>query len=208
VLKLRKVAVTGTVASGKSSVCRILEKYGAYVVNADNIVHEFLKSDKTLGRKVIQLLGSDIVVGGRIDRTKIAKKVFSDDALLQKLEMLIHPQVKKEIERLYSLISKEKSYSFFAAEIPLLFECKWEKDFDATLAVVADEELSKKRFLMQTSYDENEFYRRTERMFSAEEKAERADFVVKNNGTVEDLDNQVKSIITLLEAKDGKRDRK
>ncbi len=207
-LKLRKVAVTGTVASGKSSVCRILEKYGAYVVSADNIVHEFLKSDKNLNRKVIQLLGSDVVVGKNIDRAEIAKKVFSNEELLQKLEMVIHPEVKKELERLYKAAVARGEHRFFVAEIPLLFECGWEESYDATIAVLANKEICKQRFLSQNKGGEDQFDRRNRRMLSPEEKARRADFVIINEGSLENLEQQVKSTITLLEASNGKRDRK
>ena len=92
-LKLKKIAVTGGVASGKSTVCRLFQNLGAYVVSADQITHELLASDNTLKKKVVSIFGHEILEGEVIDRAKVAKKVFSSPDLLYKLEALIHPRV-------------------------------------------------------------------------------------------------------------------
>ena len=77
-LRLRKVAVTGGLSCGKSSVCRIFKELGAYVVSADEIVHRLLSTKTNLGQQVISLLGKEIITNGKINRSTIAKKVFND----------------------------------------------------------------------------------------------------------------------------------
>ncbi len=89
-LKLEKVAITGGLSCGKSSVCRYFKELGAYVISADEIVHQLLIPTNELGQEVIALLGKDIAVNGTIDRSMIAKKVFENKTLLLSLEKLIH----------------------------------------------------------------------------------------------------------------------
>ncbi len=100
-LKLRKVAITGGLSCGKSSVCRILKEFGAYVVSADKIVHQLLSSDTNLGQKIVDLLGTSVLVNQKLDRSRIARIVFHDLELLKALEALVHPAVYRELNRDY-----------------------------------------------------------------------------------------------------------
>ena len=100
-LRLKKIAVTGNVASGKSTVCLFLKECGAYVVNADSIVHKLLSPETTLGKSIINLLGYDVIIDGQFDRRAIAEKVFKDYSLLKDLEKILHPEVQKEINKEY-----------------------------------------------------------------------------------------------------------
>ena len=97
-LKSKKIAITGNLASGKSTVCQFFKEQGAYVVSSDEIVHQLLSPETNIGKKVIALLGKDIVVEDRLNREAIAKIVFRDRQLLLRLEELLHPEVQKEIE--------------------------------------------------------------------------------------------------------------
>lgn len=193
-LTLIKVAVTGGLASGKTSVCRILEKCGACVINADQIVHRLLSPNSIIGQQVITLLGSDIFSEGHINRSKIAEIVFSHPEKLQALEELIHPAVLNEIEEEYQKLSKEKTQPLFVAEIPLLYESESQKSFDAVIAVLADESIAKERFQKNTAYTADEFYRRMARQMHPERKAAEADYVIYNNGNFQELEKQVKEI--------------
>lgn len=121
-LKLKKIAITGGVASGKTSVCRFFEELGAYVVNADGIVHELLKPNTDLGQQIIRQFGPEIIKNGQISRKTIAEKAFKDPKQLRKLEELLHPAVLRKIEELYTAACSGGSYSSFVVEIPLLFE--------------------------------------------------------------------------------------
>jgi len=196
-LKLNKVAVTGGLSCGKSSVCRIFKELGATVVSADEIVHQLLSPQVPDGQQVIKLLGSDIVVNGQIDRSRIAKKVFNDTTLLYSLEKILHPAVNDEIEKHYrNALSNDKS-KLFVAEIPLLFESDFGQ-FDATIAVIADYNICKQRFEQSTGCEKDEFDKRMARQLSPEEKVQMADFVIHNNGSLEDLYLAVKTIYNKL----------
>ncbi len=196
---LCKVAVTGALSCGKSSTCRFFKELGAYVVSADEIVHQLLLSPKTsLGQQIVTLLGEDIVVDGRINRSAIAKKVFNDQQLLQSLEKLLHPAVLHEIDRQYQQVNDRGNFALFIAEIPLLFEINSEKRFDYTIAVEAPEELCRQRFTAATGYGNDEFDKRMSRQLPSATKAQRADFVIQNNGSMEQMHHAVDHLYNKL----------
>lgn len=196
-LRLRKVAITGGLSCGKSSVCRIFKELGAHVVSADEIVHQLLVPNQPLGRQVIELLGKDIVIIGKIDRSTIAKKIFEDQALLRSLEKLLHPAVLSEIEKQYQQIKLGKA-PLFIAEIPLLFETGSEKLFDKTITVWAEPKACMQRFIAATGYDENEYFKRMANQMPADEKAKKADYVIDNSGNMEALQQAVVNLFTNL----------
>lgn len=188
-LSLGKVAVTGGLSCGKSSVCLILKDCGAYVVSADKIAHQLLSSDTNLGQEVVKLLGSDILVNQKIDRSRIAQIVFHHVELLRELEALIHPAVYEEIDREYQIQkNRVSSSSLFVAEVPLLFESGGEVNFDYTIAVVSELDNCFKRFSLKTGYDRSEFDRRMKTQLPLFEKALLADYVIENNGTLQELE--------------------
>lgn len=190
-LKLRKVAVTGGLSCGKSSVCRFLKELGAYVVSADDIVHQLLSPKTLLGQKIIDLLGPDVLSNQEFDKAKIAKKVFRQPELLRSYEQLIHPAVREEIEKQYQKVKAEKSAQLFVAEIPLLFETGGNAFFDSIIVVSANQEHCKERFAKSKGYDPHEYERRSAMQLSIEEKKARADYVIENNGSLEELKQAV-----------------
>lgn len=194
-LKLRKVAITGGLSCGKSSVCLILKELGAYVVSADKIVHQLLTSDANLGKEIVRLLGHSVYVNQTLDRSRIAQIVFQDPKLLKALEELVHPTVYREINKDYQKQQNQlHPPPIFIAEIPLLFESGGEKDFDSVIAVVADEEVCCQRFQQATGFDQMEFNQRMARQMSNLDKAKYADYVIVNNGSYDDLRQATKTI--------------
>ncbi len=191
-LTLRKVAVVGTLAAGKSTVCQFLKECGAYLVEADKIVHELLSSHKFIGQQVIELLGSEILTERKIDRKKIARKVFSNPSDLRALEKILHPAVKEEVKRLYEQIKDSPSYSFFVAEIPLLDKAGMRSFFDTVIRVEADEKIAKNRF-------EKDFEARLKEQ--KEWKNIAADYVLSNNGTLTDLKEKTYNLAHALKEK-------
>lgn len=196
-LNLRKIAITGGVASGKTTVCQFLRELGAYVVEADAIAHELLDPTTDLGQQIIRLLGLGIVKDGQISRRAIAQKVFHSKELLEKLEALLHPAVLFRMNEIYSRVSREERATLFVVEVPLLFEAKWEPLFDAVIAVESDEKSAKERFA-QAGYPEDEYEKRMKRQISPSEKAKRAHYTIKNRGSLEDLRSQVFTLYQTL----------
>jgi dephospho-CoA kinase len=193
-LKIKKIAVTGGLAAGKTTVCQLFKEFGAYVVNADEIVHQLLSPGTAVGQQVVSLLGSDIISGQGLDRKKIAAKVFSQPDLLLALEEIIHPAVFDEIEQKYQQIEREKKYSLFLAEIPLLYETEGEGRFDAVISVLADPALCRKRFMQQTREPVQEFEKRMTRQIEPILKANKAHYTIENNGDLEELKIKIKTL--------------
>lgn len=186
-LKLKKVAVTGSIASGKTTVCQMFQECGAYVISADALVHQFLSPSHPLAQRVIELLGTEIVNENELDRRKIADIVFSDPAKLEKLEKLLHPDVSKAITNAYQALAPT-SYPLFVAEVPLLYEAGFESDFDTVITVEGE----------RRGGEKGDVARREKRLFSSEERRTRADIVIENKGTLEELRKQVKQTFNRL----------
>lgn len=189
-LTLKKVAVTGGLASGKSAACQILKACGAYVVSADEIVHELLASESEISKRVVSLLGSEILKDNKIDRKKIAQKVFSKPELLEQLEKILHPAVLDEIAKRYQKVESQQSHALFVAEVPLLYESESHKFFDYVVAIITDDDTARARY-EKAGHPQREYDLRMKRQFTPHEKAADADFVVMNNGTLDELKRQV-----------------
>ena len=202
-LRLKRVAITGGLSSGKTSVCRFFNELGAKVVSADQIVQSLLNPDTELGRKIIELLGKEIVVIDDssqpvFDRKRIADTVFQNPDKLKKLEDLLHPAVRTAIEKEAIDAERNPEIPLFVAEIPLLFESgNHYKDF-VTIAVVADENECLKRFVDKTKSSPEEFRRRMRQQMNPQEKARNADYVIENRGSLPDLQKQVEGIFKIL----------
>lgn len=193
----KKVAVTGGLSCGKSSVCHLFQELGAYTVSADEIVHRLLTPDTVLGQKVISLIGPTSVSNHKIDRNIIAMNVFQNPSQLKALEAILHPVVSEEMERLYQECVKTRSHPLFVAEIPLLFEAGMQDDFDAVIAVYADPETCKQRFMAQ-GHSAEDFENRARRQLPTEEKASRADYIIYNTNNMEETRQQVKTLFSTL----------
>jgi dephospho-CoA kinase len=196
-LRLKKVAVTGGIASGKSTVCQFFRECGAYTVDADGIVHQLLSSDTNLIQQLIQTFGADIAPDGQIDRKKLAQVVFKDPKSLAHLEQLLHPAVLREVNRRYGIAVAEKA-PLFVAEIPLLYEIGADAFFDTVVAVVADTQLAEARFCA-LGHDIDSFARRLARQLPPAAKAAKADYTIYNNGTLAELRKQVQTLFSTLQ---------
>ncbi len=199
-LGLKKIAITGGVASGKTSVCRYFEELGAFVVNADAIVHELLTPATDLGQQIIRQFGPEILENRKISRRILAEKVFKDPEKLKLLEALIHPAVLQKIEELYSQACQEGIYSSFVVEIPLLFEIEGDKFYDAAVAVLSDEAVASRRF-EQAGFQKSEYERRMSRQLKPHQKAARALYTIHNNGSLEDLRKEVIKLNQIIQNK-------
>lgn len=205
-LNLKRVAITGGLSSGKSSVCRFFNELGAKVVSADQIVHTLLNPDTDLGHQIIELLGNKVVIDsgplkGQFDRKKIADTVFQSPEKLEKLESLLHPAVRVRILEEARLAEKDPSTPLFVAEIPLFFESgKHSEDYEGfiPIAVIADETECRKRFTEKTKEPPEEYTRRMKQQMSPEEKAQSAAYIIYNQGTLQDLKSQVEGIFKQL----------
>ncbi len=190
---MKKIAVTGGMGSGKSIVCQFLKEAGAYVVDADTIVRQYLTPENPIGQQVIKLLGSEVIINNQIDRKKISNIVFSSSTKLKALESILHPAVSDAINQLFETVKENKMYKFFVAEVPLLFEARMEHEFDSVIAVITQEKIARGR----AEYPE-EFDRRSRFQLPSHAKQAQATYVIKNDGDIPSLKAEVTALIPQL----------
>ncbi|MCB1113932.1 MAG: dephospho-CoA kinase [Chlamydiia bacterium] len=193
-LKLKKVAVTGGLSSGKSTVCQFFQQMGASVISADEIVHNLLNQDPNVQTRVLDLLGRKILEKGSLNRKAIAEKVFHNPDKLEQLEKILYPKVQKEIEKAYEMELRKGKSNLFIAEIPLLYEAGMATWFDDVIVVEADQKIRQTRF----SGSSEDFNLRSKRQMSLEDKVKNADYILHNNGSQEELKQSVKILFTQL----------
>lgn len=195
-LKLNKVAITGGLSCGKSTVCSLFKQLGAITVSADEIVHHLLTPNSETGLKIVDWLGQDVLKNGEIDRSKIAERVFQDPKKLKKLESLLHPLVREEINKSYENAKRQSPLSLFVAEIPLLFEAGMQKDFDVIITVTAESKIAESRFKGTA----NEFHSRSSQQMNLEDKVNQSHYTLVNNGSLDELKSQVQNLFNQLKS--------
>jgi dephospho-CoA kinase len=186
------IGLTGGIAAGKSEALAACGRLGAATVSSDAVVHQLLDSEPLLGR-LVERWGEEILTEGRVDRARVGEIVFADPEQLSWLEAQIHPLVGERIGDWLGSLPEETEVA--VVEVPLLFESQMEKVFDTTVAVVAGEEVRRARAEARGHALVGE---REARQLSQNEKANRAEHVVVNDGTVEDLERELSALLASL----------
>jgi dephospho-CoA kinase len=185
-----RVGLTGGLASGKSTVAEMLEDLGAAVLDADEVVRALYREGGAGAEAARELFGAAVLgPDGRVDRTRLAAIVFTDPAARHALEARIHPLVGEERRRFFETAEKGGA-RVAVVEASQLLEAKTESDYDRVLLVMAPEEERVRRWGGRGG-DPEDARRRISAQLRAEIARERADDVVVNNGTLEDLRRKV-----------------
>jgi dephospho-CoA kinase len=184
------IAVTGPLASGKSTFVEALGDLGAETVSADEVVHDLLAGDEETIDAVTRRFGKGVRGETGIDRKSLGREVFGDAESLRDLEEILHPRVREETERR----AADSGADLFVAEIPLLFEGGRGDQFDYTVAVTTPDE---RRRVWAEERGMGEEQRRAieDRQLSGEEKARLANVVVENDGDLDKLREQAKALV-------------
>lgn len=194
-----KIAITGSIASGKSLVESFLKQEGAVTLDTDKIVHELLKNDRNIINRVYELFSAEGLdvrgESGSIDRKKVGQIVFSDEKKRKNLEKIIHPEVKKIVEDFFR---ENQDKELAAVSVPLLFEAGMESMFDYVIAVTADENLRLERLVETRGLTREQALNRIKAQDFNEKKLKKADFVIENNNSPKNLRETVKNIIKNL----------
>jgi len=187
-----KIGLTGGIAAGKSEALKAFARLGAATLSSDAVVHELLEGEPLRGR-LAERWGSDVVTSDGVDRAKIGEIVFADPEQLTWLESEIHPLVRERTAEW--LLSLPAETEVAVVEVPLMFEVGSDAVFDATVAVVTADEVRRERAAARghALVDEREA-----RQLTQLEKAERADHVVENDGSVEDLERALSALLAKL----------
>ncbi len=182
------VALTGGIASGKSTACNLLRLYGLRVIDADAIAREALQAE---AGRVAEIFGDRYVVDGKVDRKALGALVFSDSEARKRLEELLHPKIREEIVRQ----SKEQDRlgGPYIVDIPLFFETG-AYPIERVVVVYAPREIQKRRLMEREGLSEAEAEARLCAQMDIEEKKRRATYVIDNSGNLKDLQRECERI--------------
>lgn len=193
--KLRNViGLTGGIGSGKTSVAKILEEQGFPIYLSDNRAKDIVNENADLIQKIKNLLGEDAYIDGIYNRKYVADIVFNDKSKLEELNHLIHPAVAIDFE---NWVNAQDS-KFLFKETALLFELGLHKKCYKSLLVTADENARIKRVMDRDGKTYREVETVIEKQMSEREKIKKADFVIYNNSSFEDLEMTTKDFIEKL----------
>jgi dephospho-CoA kinase len=173
-----KVAVTGGIGSGKSVVCKIFEKIGIPVFNADFEAKKLINTSRTIHDKLVSLFGAAIYQSnGDIHRKKMADLIFNDNFALQKVNEIVHPEVRKR----FIEWGKEQNSPYIIQEAAIIFESKQTQSFDKIITVTAPLELKIERVIKRDQVSKEEVYKRMQSQLPDEIKIAKSDFVIMND---------------------------
>jgi dephospho-CoA kinase len=191
------VGLTGGLGAGKSTALAALGELGAATLSSDAVVHELLATDE-LRTQIAGRFGADVVRDGAVDRAALATKAFESPEAREWLEGLLWPRVGERVAGWRADVeAMEPPPAAAVVEVPLLFEAGLEAGFDHTIAVVADEAVRAER---AASRGHQAVEERTGRQLAQHEKAQRADFAVRNHGTPDELKAELSRLLATMKA--------
>jgi dephospho-CoA kinase len=190
------IGLTGGIGAGKSTALDALERLGAATLSTDRVVHQLYDSDE-VRQAVVDRFGSGVLSEGAIDRGELARVAFATAEDRGWLEQLLWPRVGEcMVSWRRSQEGSEDPPRAAVVEVPLLFESGMEGGFDATIAVIADE---RRRHERASGRGHHALDERAARQLSQQEKAQRATYVVVNDGSCKELESELSAILDMLQ---------
>lgn len=197
---MKRVAVTGGIATGKTYVATKLREAGVPVVEADVLAREVVAPGTPGLAAVRRRFGPSAVrPDGTMDRVRIGHLVFRDKRARLDLEAIIHPLVQKAIDEFFASLPKRTPFA--VADVPLLFEVGRQRQFDFVVVVACPREMQLERLMTRSRLSRDDAERRLAAQLPIEEKVERADFTIWTNKSFEDTDAQVAALLDVLRRK-------
>ena len=194
-----KIGITGGIGSGKTEICKIIERLGSKVIYADDLAKEILNTNESVKRRVRKEFGEDIYTSvGNLDSNKLAQKIFFDEDLKVKLEKIIHPVVIDRIKKNFECLEKSSKHLLVFLEAALIFEAGVDSLLDYIIVVNTDEEIRIKRVMTRDGSCKEEVMQRMKAQIPPAQKIEKADFIIHNNDDKNKLENKVKFIYNIL----------
>lgn len=188
------VALTGNIAAGKSAVVELFRRWGATIIDADQLVREAQKPGTEVMQAIAFRFGRDVILpGGELDRKALRGKVMGDDASLADLNAIVHPAIRRERDRLLAE-ARARGDRIVINDIPLLFESADPAEFDLVILVDAPERVRLERLMKSRGMSKASAMEALQAQQPAESKRSRSDFVIENSGTLAELERTVRSI--------------
>ena len=202
------IGLTGGIGTGKSTVSQILQEKKFPVIDLDTISHEVIKIPKVI-EKIVENFGKEVLENSgnfenennaiRISREKLGKIIFENREKRLLLNSIMHPEILRVMREQVSKYKKNNKIIF--VEIQLLFEVQWEKEFDYILLISAKKSTQIRRILERDKRSENDALNIINSQLPLDEKKKRSDFVIENDGNIEELKEKIDKFLEYLETK-------
>jgi len=191
------IGLTGGIGSGKTAASDLFSKLGVPIIDADIIGHQTTQVGHTAYHRIRSQWSDCFTSSGKIDRSALRRKVFSNPEELAKLEDILHPAIQAEIEEQKKQLSKE-NHAYCLIVIPLLLEKQWQHLVDKIIVVDIPEALQVKRTAQRDKIDSTEVESILSRQATREERLQAADFIIDNSGEIEELVARVSEVDALI----------
>jgi dephospho-CoA kinase len=192
---VKLVGLTGGIASGKSTVAEILKRQGAAIINADVLAREVVEPGHQAWTEIVNTFGIAVLQPDRtLDRQKLRAIIFDDAAARKKIESIIHPRVRALAEQRIREHAAA-GYAVIVYEVPLLFEGNLQEWLRPVILVACDVDTQRNRLQSRDNLSAAQAQKHIDAQMSLEAKRRLADYVIENNGSLEDLKRQVQAVL-------------
>ncbi|TCP53744.1 dephospho-CoA kinase [Tumebacillus sp. BK434] len=189
------VGLTGSIATGKSTVSKMFAEAGAVIVDADKIVREVQQPGKQAFLEIVDHFGKEVLLpNGELDRAKLGSLVFGKEENRLKLNSIVHPRVREERDQQTAAALARDSRAIIIWDIPLLIETGIYQEVEKTVVVYVDRETQYERLLKRDELSAEAAEQRISAQMPIEEKKRYADFLIDNRGTIEETQRQVQEV--------------
>ena len=189
------IGVTGGIGSGQSSVCQYLSKLGCKVIDVDKKARQIINRDRSLQSDLKKTFGKEIFFrNGQLNRRLLASIAFQDEEKTQKLNRLVHPRMVAEVIEEMENARFSQKYPLVVIDAALIYEISIEQMFDSIIVVYTSLKMRIERVMKRDRQTRDEIMARVLRQISLEEKKKWADYIIDNDGTLEDLEKQTQTV--------------
>lgn len=188
-----KIGITGGIGSGKSFICKMLSELGYPIYDCDNEAKRVMMESEEIRQRLITLIGENAYIGNKLNKPVIAEYLFADKSNAQRINLIVHPVVKKD----FLDWTNSQTSPIVIQECAILFESGFEDTVDKTIEVYAPEETRLQRAMARDKASESQIRARMAQQMPEEEKRNKADFTIVNDGET-DLITQINKIISII----------
>jgi dephospho-CoA kinase len=193
------IGVTGGIGSGKSEACRIFQTLGGQTLDSDSIAKLLMEQDDRVKKRVRVIVGADVYFeDGRLDRKALARLIFSDDSILKKINDVVHPAVVQFIENEANRLEKVGDIKLLFTESALIYEAGIEDMFDYIVMVYTTPEQAIARLVCTQKFSRADVLERMKTQSPPDKNAQRADFVIYNDGDAKELEARCRFVHSIL----------
>ena len=194
-----KVGLTGGLGSGKSTASKFFNSLGAFILDADNAAKKLIESGKKVKNELIKEFGTDIMdANSNVDKKKLARIAFQDEDHQQRLNYVVHPHIHNAIDKSFNEILDQNNHELFIVDAALIYESGYDAHLDYVIVVTAQLKHRMERALNRKTLTREEILKRIDFQWPEEDKTSLADFVIHNDGTEAELNDQIVELFKKL----------